>query len=426
MVQRSVLGPQRVNMSVQADVGIIGGGIVGCSVLFELNRLGYSCVLLEKNVDLMSEASAGNSGMLHTGFDAPANSLELHCIKRSIDRIFSILPALKVPFRVNGSIMVAWNHEQAAKLEDIYQSSLEKGVANVHRLPLFELYKREPNLKRGAYGALWIPGEAILDSCLYGLLMAHHAKKNGAQILTSSEVRDSCTGDDGITTLFTTRGEIKVTVVINCAGLHGDTVQRMVSSGTFRIQPRKGQYAVFGTDTSHLVSSSILPVPSEKTKGIIVFKTVYNNVLVGPTAEDVDSRQRAPVDGDIAQRLIAIGQQTVPKLTSYALVGHYTGLRPATEHKDYIIQPLIDRNWITVGGIRSTGVSGSLGIAEYVAALVRDQLKFQPCRPPCPIQGSDWKLLTSGQLSVDKELYNVHHPIALFGLKERQGRTSRL
>lgn len=95
-----------------ADVAVIGGGVVGCAVFFELNRLGFSCILLEKNKDLMSEASSGNSGMLHTGFDAPKNSLELHCIKRSQERVLDVFDKLGVPYSKNGSVMVAWNLEQ--------------------------------------------------------------------------------------------------------------------------------------------------------------------------------------------------------------------------------------------------------------------------------------------------------------------------
>ncbi|KAL8615935.1 hypothetical protein ACOMHN_034611 [Nucella lapillus] len=403
-----------------ADVVVVGGGIVGCSVFFELDRLGFDCVLLEKNDNLISEASSGNSGMLHTGFDAPENSLELECIQRCVKRIFGTLDALGVPYSQNGSIMVAWNSQQVSRLEEIRSSSLAKGVDKVFHLPLEELYRREPNLRQHAHGALWIPDETVLEPNLYGLLLAHHARKHGAKILTSCKVEGYEVNGNGRSVVHTTRGPVVGKVVINCAGLYGDKVENMAGLDTFLIKPRKGQYTVFGNRTGHLINSSILPVPTEKTKGIIVFKTVHNNVIVGPTAEDVESRQRAPIDPHITKRLLELGRQTVPKLTSWVPGGHYTGVRPATQVKDYQIRAYPDRQWITVGGIRSTGLSASLGIAEYVADLVQNDLKMEPSHGTSwgVEESSDWKLMPGPALSVDGQLYGLCHPITLFGVKE--------
>ncbi|XP_076465299.1 glycerol 3-phosphate dehydrogenase-like isoform X2 [Babylonia areolata] len=358
--------------------------------------------------------------MLHTGFDAPADSLELHCIKRCMQRVFGTLDALGVPYARNGSIMVAWNPDQASKLSEIRASSLKKGVEKVLELPLDDLYRREPNLSRQAQGALWIPEETVLEPCLYGLLLAHHARKHGNKILTHCEVQGwEVNSNSGRSVLQTTRGPVSAKVVINCAGLHGDKVQNMAGIDTFSIKPRKGQYAVFGSTAGHLIHSSILPVPTEKTKGIIVFKTVHNNVIVGPTAEDVESRQRAPIDPGITKRLLEVGRQTIPELNSCSPIGHYTGVRPATQFKEYQIRSYIDRNWITVGGIRSTGVSASLGIAEHVASLVQTDLKAEPTRGPThSLEASDWNLLPGGTLLVDGHTYGVCHPITLFGMKE--------
>ncbi|KAK7442575.1 hypothetical protein BaRGS_00040514 [Batillaria attramentaria] len=417
-------------MASALDVAVVGGGIVGCAVLFELNRLGYNCALLEKNDNLISEASSGNSGMLHTGFDAPADSLELHCIKRCVDRVFGVFNKLGVPYSQNGSVMVAWSPEQVSKLEGIQSDALAKGVKDVFHLSLEDLYQKEPSLSRHAHGALWIPEESILEPCIYGLLLAHHAKNNGAKILTNCEVRgyENVSGGQ-LSTLDTTRGPIKARVVINCAGLHGDHVQELAGISSFRIQPRKGQYTVFGQGARNLITSSILPVPTEKTKGIIVFKTVHGNVIVGPTAEDVESRSSPPIDTATTRRLLEHGRTVVPELDSWTPVGHYTGVRPATQYKDYQIRAYLDRNWITVGGIRSTGVSGSLGIAEYVARLLCEDLKLEPTRgATSDLQPSDWSLETNGTLSVDGTVYGVSHPITLFGTQKGGGGggTSRL
>lgn len=210
-------------------------------------------------------------------------------------------------------------------------------------MTLTDLYQKEPNLSRRAQGALWIPEETILDPFIYGILLAHHARKNGGQILTNCEVTQCCVSDDNKNVLATTRGQVTAKVVINCAGLFGDKVQQLAGIDTFTIKPRKGQFVVFGQRAGRLINSSILPVPSDKSKGIIIFRTVYNNLIVGPTAEDVESRERAPLDDAITLRLLEYGHQVLPDLTSLMPCGHYVGLRPATQFKDYQIQGYMDR-----------------------------------------------------------------------------------
>ena len=69
-----------------------------------------------------------------------------------------------------------------SRQDEIRASSDAKGVHNVLHLPLPELYRKEPYLSRQAHGALWIPGETVLEPCVYGLLLAHHARKNGAKV----------------------------------------------------------------------------------------------------------------------------------------------------------------------------------------------------------------------------------------------------
>lgn len=362
------------------DIAVIGGGVVGCTTLFHLTNKGYRCVLVEKNKHLVSEASAGNSGMLHTGFDAPIGSLELHCIQQNQKQIFDILKKLDLPCHHIGATMVAWDQSQLSQLPRIMHHSKEALISDIQQLSLSELYRREPNLGSGAAGAIHIPGETIVDPWLIPIVFAEHARSRGAKICTDTIANNfDFNKSTRIWTVSTNRGNIQSRLVINCCGLYGDVVERLVGYSPFRIRPRKGQYLIFDKAAKGVISSSILPVPTEKTKGVIVFNSVYNNVIIGPTAEETNDRCATPdLDQATTTRLLNYGKETVPPLMSHDIVRMYTGVRPATENKDYQISTRVDRNWLTIGGIRSTGLSACTGIADHAYCLVKDKYGLEP------------------------------------------------
>ena len=140
----------------------------------------------------------------------------------------------------------------------------------------------------------------------------------------------------------------------------------LTGQSSFEIRPRKGQFVVFDKSARGLINSILLPVPTEITKGIVVCPTIFGNLLVGPTAEEQVSREKADVDSQVLKDLIAQGNRILPALQHHAITATYAGIRSATENKDYQIEWQHDLNYCCVGGIRSTGLSASLGIASFV------------------------------------------------------------
>ena len=159
----------------------------------------------------------------------------------------------------------------------------------------------------------------------------------------------------------------------------------------FTIQPRKGELIVFDKLARPLLSSIILPVPTARTKGVLVAPTVFGNVLVGPTAQDVTDRSEVSTSAAGLAALVAAGRQILPPLEHEEVTATYAGLRAATEHRDY--QVSLHGRYVRVAGIRSTGLTASLGIAEHVAGLLREAgLQLLPradagggSRRECPI-----------------------------------------
>ncbi len=351
------------------DVAIVGAGVVGCAMARRFTLEGARVVLIEKGPDILDGASKANSAILHTGFDAPEGSLELKCVQDGYHEYLEIYGDLGLVHEKSGALVVAWTPEQLAALEGTRAKAHINGVTDAEIISKTALGRREPHLSLNALGAMEVPGEGIIDPWSAPYVYLRQALENGAELRTSCEVTG---GDfDGETwALETSTGTIKARHVINCAGLFGDLLdQALLGETLFNITPRKGQFVVFDKAAHALVSSIILPVPTARTKGIVVFRTVFGNLAVGPTAEDQQSRTDASTDETVVNALIADGVAKIPALGQMPVTAIYGGLRPASEKKDYRIEARAQKNWITVGGIRSTGLSGALGIARHVFAL---------------------------------------------------------
>jgi len=350
------------------SVAVIGGGVVGCAVLRRLALAGLAPILLERGPDILGGASKGNSAILHTGFDAPAGSLELACMRHGYRAYLEIYARLNLPLLETSALVVAWTAAQAARLPEIVEKAQGNGVGDVRPLSLEELFDREPALARHASGAVLVPGEHVIDPWSAPLAYALQALANGAEIRRNCSVTGGRRIGDAWH-LETTRGRLAAAAVINCAGLQGDLVEAICRDSPFAVTPRKGQFVVFDKPAARHLRSTILAVPDARTKGVLLAQTAFGNLLLGPTAEDQADRERAEVDATVLADLIARGQAMLPALAGEQVTATFAGLRPATQHKDYVIEALPAERWITVGGIRSTGLTAALGIAEHVAGL---------------------------------------------------------
>lgn len=357
------------NSSETYDVLVIGAGVVGCAVTRRFTLEGARVLLLEKSPDILSGASKGNSAILHTGFDAPRASLELVCMQEGYKEYLDIHQKMNLPLLKTGALVVAWSQDDLAKLSGIVEQAHDNGVKDVHLLGKEEVAKMEPQLSTQALGAAAVPGEYLIDPWTAPLAYLTQATTHGAQVLFNAEVEGG-SFDGEAWTVQTSRGAVSAKTVVNCAGLYGDLIeQRLLGTASFSIHPRKGQFVVFDKAASRLLNNIVLPVPNERTKGIVLTRTIFGNLLVGPTAEEQDDRVHAGLDTDTLQQLIDAAVERIPALAGMPVTATYAGLRPASDKKEYRIHQLQDRNWITVGGIRSTGLTAALGIARHVHSL---------------------------------------------------------
>lgn len=352
------------------DFAIIGAGVVGCALARRLTLDGARVAVIEKAADVLDGASKGNSAILHTGFDAPPNSLEQRCVAKGYELYLAEHESLGLPILKSGALVLAWTEQELAVLDDLVQQAHHNGVTDVHQLGVGDIAKAEPSLNTQVKGGFRVPREYLIDPWATAHVYLLHALVNGATLHRNNEVIG---GEFNGTYwgLQTSQGSVKATQVVCAAGLYGDVVdQRLLGSRRFSITPRKGQFVVFEKAASRLISNIILPVPTATTKGIVVCRTIFGNVLVGPTAEDQDSREDSSTSTHTLENLRAKGVELIPELAQCEITATYAGLRPATEFKDYQISQYVDQHYLCVGGIRSTGLSGALGIADHVSRLL--------------------------------------------------------
>ena len=348
------------------DVAIIGAGDVGCAIARELARFDLRLALIEADRDVGAGTSKANTAILHTGFDAKPGTLEARLVARGHDLLLAYADQVGIPLERTGALLVAWDNEQLGRLPAIVDNARRCGYGEIREIDRSELYRREPHLGPGARGALAVPDEHIVCPFTPPLAFATQAVLAGAELRRSERVITLERAEESAWSARTSRGKIRAPWVINAAGLHSDEVHRMAGYDGFTVRPRRGELIVFDKLSRPLVRHVILPVPTTTTKGVLVAPTVFGNILLGPTAVDIDHKDDTGSTADGTTYLESLGRRIVPELLEHEVTAVYVGLRAATEHGDYQIGVDGGRGYAWAAGIRSTGLTASMAIAEQI------------------------------------------------------------
>ncbi|OKJ74745.1 NAD(P)/FAD-dependent oxidoreductase [Streptomyces sp. CB02460] len=353
------------------DVTVIGAGVVGTAIARALARHPLRTALVEATDDICTGTSKANTAILHTGFDAAPGTLEARLVREGQRLLSAYAARTGIPVARVGALLVAWDREQLEALPALSAKAERNGYRAARLLDAEETAAREPHLGPGALGALEIPDESVICPWTTPLAYATEAVRAGVHLHLDCPVQHiAYTG--GPHTLTTARGTLRTRLLINAAGLHADAIDRLLGLDTFTVRPRRGQLIVFDKLARDLVHHILLPVPTAAGKGVLVAPTVFGNVLLGPTAEDLDDKDATESTAEGLALLREKGRRILPRLLDEEVTAVYAGLRAATGQDDYRITAHPDRALITVGGIRSTGLTASMAIAEYVVSLLPD------------------------------------------------------
>jgi glycerol-3-phosphate dehydrogenase len=346
------------------DVVIVGAGVVGAAIARELTRFELDVTLLEGGPDVGAGTSKANTALLHTGFDAKPGTLESRLVARGYRLLSEYARAAGIPVEPTGALLVAWDEQQRGEFAGIVERSRANGYDAIRELARDELYRREPSLGPGAVAALEVPDEGLVCPFTTPLAFATEAVLAGCELRRGAAVTAVERLPGGGFRVEAGGGSVTARRLVNAAGLRSDEIDRMLGYDRFTVTPRRGELIVFDKLSRPLVRQIVLAVPTKLSKGVLVAPTVFGNVMVGPTAEDVPSKDDTSSTAAGLEYLLAEAGRIVPGLLGFDVTAVYVGLRAATEHADF--QIAFERGYACVGGIRSTGLSASMAIAEHV------------------------------------------------------------
>jgi glycerol-3-phosphate dehydrogenase len=357
-----------------SDVVVIGAGIVGAAIARDLAGTGLAVTLVEARDDVGDGTSKANTALLHTGFDATPGTLESRLVARGYHLLGDYAEQTGIPVERTGALLVAWTDEEVDTLPKLLDKAERNGYHGCEIVGADQVYRRVPELGAGALAGLTVPGEAIICTWTTNLALATDAVRRGAVLHRDAAVTDVIprTEDCDYTTLVTAAGDIRGRWIINAAGLGADYLDGKFGYARFVVTPRRGELLVFDKLTRPMAPCIVLAVPSSRGKGVLVSPTIYGNVMVGPTSEDLQDRTATGTSEEGFEFLVTKCRARMPTLFDEEITATYAGLRAAINHGDYLIDVDCSQQYVLVGGIRSTGLTAGMAIAEHVTELLGD------------------------------------------------------
>ena len=378
------------------DVIVIGAGVVGCATARELSRYNLNVTVLEAGSDVAEGSSKANSAIVHAGFDAKpgTNKARFNVLG---NRMFEDLcRELKVPFRRNGSLVLAFGAEEEKSLAELRAKAEVNGVP-VEIIGRDELRRREPNVSPEATAALWAPTGGICSPYELTFRLAENAAANGAVFAFDAKVvgldcrREQPTAigwrvttEDGRT--------FEARAVVNCAGLHSDELNNLVSATKYAIEPRRGEYLMLDKDEDGTFAATMFQVPSKMGKGILVSPTVDGTVIVGPTAEDIADKDDKATTYEGLEKVKAGARRTYPGLPLGKVITEFSGLRAhETTVGDFILGEAPDApQFFNAVGVESPGLTSAPAIGVWLAERVVARLGASRKNPALVSKDVSW------------------------------------
>ena len=359
------------------DVIIIGAGVSGSAVARELSRYRIKVCVLEKEEDVCCGTSKANSGIVHAGYDAAEGSLMAKLNVRGNDMMDALARDLDIPFKRTGSLVICLHEEDQPQLQTLYERGGRNGVPGLRILGREELKDMEPNISDEACAALYAPTAGIICPFELNIAMAENAAMNGVEFRFNTEVQDLKSTEKGWE-IYTSQGICETRYVVNAAGVYADVFHNMISKNKIHITPRKGEYCLLDKSAGSHVGRTIFALPGKYGKGVLITPTVHGNLLVGPTAVDIEDKEGTNTTKEGLDEIIKKAGMNIKNLPMRQVITSFAGLRAHEDGHEFIIGEVKDaRGFIDCAGIESPGLTSSPAIGEMVGNLIRDKMNLE-------------------------------------------------
>lgn len=358
------------------DVLIVGAGAVGCAIARELSRYRLDVVVLEKESDVAFGTSGRNSAVVHSGFNNRPGSLMAALCLEGNRGFEGLCRDLDVPYRKTGKLLIAFDEADMNALQAILYQGEEVGCEGLRLIGEKELRELAPNV--GGTGAMISPDTAIFDPFLYCVALAENAASNGVRFDFHQEVGQIERLKDGFC-VHTPDDQYQCRFLVNCAGLYADKISNLAGIAGYQIYPCRGEYFILDQAANDLLDIPVYPVPKPGIGGLGVHltPTVHGNLIIGPSAEYIESRSDYACTKEIMQKLYQEAKQLLPSLERKMIIGTYSGVRPKLTppkeggYRDFVIDEEKEcPGLINLIGIESPGLTASAPIARMVRKII--------------------------------------------------------
>lgn len=356
------------------DVMIIGSGVAGAASARELSRYKVKACVIEKEEDVCCGTSKANSAIVHAGYDPAEGSLMAKLNVRGNQMMEELSKELDFPFKKNGSLVICLHKEDMPNLQALYDRGVANGVKELRILNKEEVLEMEPNISDNVYAALYAPTAGIVCPFSLNIALAENANVNGVEFKFDTEVEDIKRIDGGYE-LMTNRGVYQTKCIVNAAGVYADKIHNMVSEKKIHITARRGDYCLLDKSAGGHVSKIIFALPGKYGKGVLVAPTIHGNLIVGPTAIDVEDKEGTNTTREGLDLLIEKAGMNVKNLPMHQVITSFSGLRAHEDDHEFIIGEVEDaEGFIDCAGIESPGLTSCPAIGEMVADIVSEKL----------------------------------------------------
>lgn len=351
------------------DVAIVGGGVSGCSLLYQLSKYNLKVVLLEKENDVGVGTTKANSAIVHAGYDPEPGTLMARYNVRGNAMVHALCEELDILFKNTGSLVLGFTEADKDVVECLYQNALQNGVPGVRIVQQPELGQMEPNVSPEAKFALYAPSAGVVNPWELAIAQAEVAVQNGAEVRLCTEVLGMQKQNGGFV-LQTTKGDVEARFVVNAAGVFADKVSRMAGDDSFEIHPNKGEYYLLDKAQGEKVRHVLFQCPTDLGKGVLVAPTVHGNLIVGP-----DSEPSAATDTSTTTKGLAYVRQhalkSVPDIDLRQNIRNFAGVRAYSNLPDFVVGPSkTTPGLFHTAGIKSPGLTAAPAIAEDMVKML--------------------------------------------------------
>jgi glycerol-3-phosphate dehydrogenase len=365
------------------QVAIIGGGVIGSAISWELSKYKLNIVVFEKGMDICSGTSKANSGVIHSGINSAPNSLKAYFCVKGNKMIQCLSNQLGFKLKFTGKYVIAKNEDEIKVLKKLKKVGYENKVPGLEIHDGQEVARKEPNVSCTA--GLWVPTAGIILPYEFTIMLAENAVINGVNFFLRTEVIDLKRIEDGFE-IISNKGSFQSDLVINAAGLHCRNIVSMLERPDFEVYPCRGEYLVIDKNYSNLINSMIYPAPPEEfgILGVHITPTIEGNILLGPTAEFIDDPEDKRTTEKMMKILINKAKDIIPKIPDDAIINAFSGIRCKIKNtkeilfSDYRIEESKQNpGFINLIGIESPGLTSAPAIARKVVEMISKSIDMK-------------------------------------------------